>query len=317
MKPLPSEAEFFAEAQFFASDERAIPDFNSLDELLTADGPDSGKCAFGAMLKEASYLILNFGFSGLNALYRAAAMRGVLEPYTAWRQGRLTAGVLLEQLSETDPTPRYLPPRLYRYMSLNSTRQQGFARRLLLHGELYLASPSTLNDPDDCTPNVQPEALVPVLREMIDAQVGIVSFSADNANHLMWAHYADGERGICFQIDPRYILSKEDSEGIALLPVNYMPFARLRGPFDDSSATRNAMALLTTKRPDWSYEREWRLTKMWEAPINAAQRCLNLGEPLVTSVFVGRRMAHHSRKQIALWVSRRRTAIPVVVPPLS
>lgn len=311
MKPLPSEA------RFFASDERALPDFSSLDELLAADGPDSGKGAFGAMLEEAQFLILEFGFSGINALYRAAAVRGVLEPYTAWRQRRLTARVLLERLSETDPTPRYLPLRLYRYMSLNSTRRQGFARRLLQHGELYHASPGTLNDPHDCSPSLQPEALVPVFREMIDAQVGIVSFSADNANQLMWAHYADGERGICVEIDTRYLLCKEESEEIALLPVNYIPSARLLGPFDDSSATRNAVALLTIKRPHWSYEREWRLTKMWDAPPNATQRCLKLGEPLVTAVLVGRRIAPRSRKQIALWASRRRTAIPVVVAPLS
>jgi len=67
--------------------------------LAVAEGPEAGKNAFGAMLEEATHLIRNFGFSAQNAIHRTAAMRGALEPYQEWRQGRIEDRTFLDRLS--------------------------------------------------------------------------------------------------------------------------------------------------------------------------------------------------------------------------
>lgn len=303
-----------------------MPDFESINELLAIKGLDDGHLAFGAMLKEACHLWVNFGWRYQNALYRAAAMRGVLEPYTAWRQNQLDGRSFLERLSESNPDVLYMPTALYKYMSVNSEQRLNFARQLLLKGELYLASPSSLNDPVECIPPpLEPhirllhkgrEKKESFFTDYVQVRVGIVSFSEDNANDLMWAHSADGERGICVGIDVRRVLSMEQSKRIALLPINYVPRVRLHGA-DELSATRNAIGLLTVKRPAWSYEREWRLTKMWKTPAKAAQRLVHLGEALVSAVFVGRRITASNRKQIESWALRRKHSVPVLDAPSS
>ncbi len=50
----------------------------------------------------------------------------------------------------------------------------------------------------------------------------------------MWGHYADGERGICVEIDARHLLSSEQRRRIVLLPVTYVPSVRFHG-FDELS----------------------------------------------------------------------------------
>ncbi len=321
-----SKNEIASEAQFFAGDPRAMPDLESLNELLAIEGVDNGHLALSALTKEAWHLWMNFGWPYQNALYLALAMRGVLEPYKEWRQNELDGRSFLERLSESNPDALYMPTTLYKYMRLDSKQRLNFARQLLLKGELYLASPSSLNDPDDCIPPpLEPHIrLLHEGREMeeslftdyVQVRVGIASFSEDNGNDLMWAHYADGERGICVEIDVRHVLSKEQRKHIVLLPVTYVPSVRLFGS-DELSETRNAISQLTVKRPSWSYEREWRLTKMWMTPAKAPQRRLHLGEALVRAVFVGRRTTASTRKKVESWASSRKISMPIMDAPIS
>lgn len=301
-----------------------MPDSESINELLAIEGVDDGHLALSALTKEAWHIWENFGWPYQNALYRALAMRGVLEPYTAWRQHKLDGRSFLERLSESNPDVLYMPTTLYKYMRLDSKERLNFARQLLLKGELYLASPSSLKDPQDCIPPpLEPhirllhggrEVEESVLTDYLQLRVGIVSFSEENANASMWSNYADGHSGICVGIDVRRILSMEQSKRIVLLPVNYVPRVRLLGA-DELSATRNAIGLLTVKRPEYSHEREWRLTKMWRTPAKAAKRLVHLGEALVSVAFVGSRIAADNLNRIESWISRRKHSVPVLDAP--
>ena len=94
------------------------------------------------------------------------------------------------------------------------------------------------------------------LKSHILGAFGVVCFSASPANMLLWSHYAAGHRGIAIEYDA----GERPIEGwkhYHYLPVRYM---RRRCIDVLSEGYPEAFInLLTTKSPDWEYEREYRL----------------------------------------------------------
>src|SRR5215469_5085557 len=89
------------------------------------------------------------------------------------------------------------------------------------------------------------DALRAYKKEM-NEKFGLLCFSEDWVNPLLWSHYADKHRGIClgFDMDDR-----------ALRQVSYVrERPALRLPLSEE----NADQLLWTKYWDWKYEQEWR-----------------------------------------------------------
>lgn len=82
--------------------------------------------------------------------------------------------------------------------------------------------------------------------------IGISCFSQDNMNRLLWSIYADGDRGVCMEIETTF-----DSKCFPQLEVvNYvdtLPKIKLL-----SHMRANLITLYTTKSREWSYEREIR-----------------------------------------------------------
>jgi len=89
------------------------------------------------------------------------------------------------------------------------------------------------------------DALRAYKKEM-NEKFGLICFSEDWVNPLLWSHYADKHRGIClgFEVDKR-ILRK----------ITYVKErSALRLPLTNETADR----VLWTKYWDWKYEEEWR-----------------------------------------------------------
>ena len=86
----------------------------------------------------------------------------------------------------------------------------------------------------------------------IDGELGIISFSTDIFNILMWSHYAKKHQGFALELE---LNSKQ------LTQVNYSLFApELIRESKDSPNYQNAInSILRTKALDWAYEKEWRL----------------------------------------------------------
>jgi len=83
-------------------------------------------------------------------------------------------------------------------------------------------------------------------KRAVAAQWGIICFSKDWTNLLLWSHYADKHRGMALGFDV-------DDRGIK--PVRYVterPVFRI--PPTEASVDE----LLFTKFEDWKYEEEWR-----------------------------------------------------------
>jgi len=79
----------------------------------------------------------------------------------------------------------------------------------------------------------------------------ICSFTQNFENELMWAHYADNSKGVCFEFDFTTIENIEST----LKQVTYTNVT----PIANELTLEELHRLFTIKREAWSYEEEWRL----------------------------------------------------------
>lgn len=99
--------------------------------------------------------------------------------------------------------------------------------------------------------------------DMLSESFGLICFSADPLQPLMWAHYAASHKGLVIEFDSGDPLFKHES----FLKVDYDP---ARAEYDITAKdTRAAVeAFAKRKSPDWAYEQEYRLI----LNLNLAQR---------------------------------------------
>ena len=124
-------------------------------------------------------------------------------------------------------------------------------------GRLKLARFSDLNDPFELiAANFREREVRKIVRNFksaFDAQTGLLCFSEDWAEPLLWSHYAAKHRGLCLGFDvPRNLLEK----------VKYQD-DRLRTELDANAdpmqlPTELQQALRCTKYRRWEYECEYR-----------------------------------------------------------
>jgi len=172
--------------------------------------------------------------------------------------------------------------RQFKFRSINKRLLEG-----LVNSQLYFAKPETLNDPFDChidlqravdravrvAPPAQKKWLMRVFGDdsiselkRTFSKLGVCSLSMEQANTLMWSHYADEHRGVC--------LTYSFSEAFLQEPTtNLVGIAKVR--YDENSFTNwlaktvprsgsdylqeLGKAYLTAKSPAWSYEKEVRV----------------------------------------------------------
>ncbi|TPG45552.1 DUF2971 domain-containing protein [Rhodanobacter glycinis] len=98
-----------------------------------------------------------------------------------------------------------------------------------------------------------------ILHEQLGSKIGIISFTDDPTNPLMWSHYASEHRGYAIEFDGTHPFfdrrrSKED-EFFHLRPVRYMNNLSAHEKLADLDGT----SVLCAKQSAWAYEREHRL----------------------------------------------------------
>lgn len=88
----------------------------------------------------------------------------------------------------------------------------------------------------------------------------VYSLTTKFDNNLMWAHYGDSFKGVCYEYDAREILNKSASK---LAPVLYKDIAPMinvnDGIHDFLKSVRYAPY---SKNITWNYEDEWRISKV-------------------------------------------------------
>ena len=140
----------------------------------------------------------------------------------------------------------------------------------LLKRRLKVSPIDELNDPfeylslDLGDKNVR--AWAKQFRKIVSRDNGIISFSGNWHQPLMWAHYADSHKGIALGFEiPNSLLSK-----ITYIENRIKP----ESDVDDSKASMQRLVhqLLRTKHKEWSYEDEYRLVRPLENCISEGDK---------------------------------------------
>lgn len=163
------------------------------------------------------------------------------------------------------------PQRLYMYFKAEG------AEKFLENHNLKLSDPRKCNDPFECTidynaslkttgfkdlyPNYEPlneRDILDLRTKWLETHkhLRISCFTEEATNILMWAYYAEQQKGICIEFDP----SKDPLFFKNLREVRYeTKLATIgKGIRDDEL---DYSEVLTTKAKRWQHEKEWRVIR--------------------------------------------------------
>jgi len=152
--------------------------------------------------------------------------------------------------------------RVYKFTSA----QHGISN--LQKRRLKLSTINDLNDPFDLCPLDTTDPAVSKAMDSVTAGLwrtrAILCFSRNWDNLLLWSHYGDSHKGVCFGFD-----IPEHEPGINYdTDVLYQPnLLQIRGPEDVNFDL--ADRLLRTKHESWSYEQEVRMFVNLDDPPDA------------------------------------------------
>lgn len=94
------------------------------------------------------------------------------------------------------------------------------------------------------------------------SEMGIACLSESDDSLLMWAHYANSHRGMCVEYE---LLEINQQLMFTPVPIIYSEdrvcFDSLNTSTIEEDTTRLFLENLTTKSPQWSYEKEWRIIR--------------------------------------------------------
>ena len=143
------------------------------------------------------------------------------------------------------------------------------------------------------------EKLKPKLEEQIPQRfrnrVGVLSLSQKKDDILMWSHYANCHRGLCFE----FLDTNNTSFFSQAKPVNYQVEYPVINPFFDTDEEKGRKILLT-KSSQWCYEKEWRVIdykNKWGVQ--------NFTEELLTGVIFGCEISNKDKNKVLKWLSNR------------
>ncbi len=171
-------------------------------------------------------------------------------------------------------------------------------KKLLLHNVIELGSPKGVNDPFDCKVHFafdgcdireeqkkyyrkaaefsdehtvkkpiedvilwKKEVLnnLNILQQDTDENTGILCLCENCYNILMWSHYANGHKGICFQFNKKILEDKFYCKKVDYKD-EYLLFSEFNEAFPDDNEKLIKLILLR-KSCHWIYEGEWRIIK--------------------------------------------------------
>lgn len=146
--------------------------------------------------------------------------------------------------------------RVYHFTS------QDFGLRAIKEHRLKIGRISELNDPFEFLGwNLRGRQTRTTLKQWkteLNAEIGILCFSKEWSNPLLWGHYADKHKGMALGFDV-----PDDS----LHPVKYCR-NRLPAPNDHQLFSEDVNNLLLTKFSAWRYESEYRYFCRLDESIN-------------------------------------------------
>jgi hypothetical protein len=187
-----------------------------------------------------------------------------------------------------------MPKRVYKFRSAK------FGLLDLKDRRLKLSTLDDLNDPFDlCSLDITDPAIERALNAYIvqfKRTTGLLCFSRNWDNLLLWSHYANSHTGLCLGFD---IPGGPDSNGYDM-NVHYQPnLLKIRRQEDVNYDLANR--LLRTKHESWSYEQELRMfVRLNDPPDANGLRWLYFGPQLeLKEVIVGAQCSPEDIKAVS------------------
>jgi hypothetical protein len=183
---------------------------------------------------------------------------------------------------DTEPTPDY---RYFKFRSIDKHLIES-----LVNSRLYFAKPNALNDPFDCSLELEKSISRAAssatgkrkdfLDKVLDTpfprdwkrlleNIGVCSFSLNLNETVLWSHYADEHKGLCllYRFPESFLLDKQN-EVLGVDKVKYADDAltdwlKTNAPLEMGNFTSELLKIyLTAKSNAWQYENEARIIRL-------------------------------------------------------
>jgi hypothetical protein len=128
-----------------------------------------------------------------------------------------------------------------------------------------------------------------------DQRFGVVSLSEIWDNLLLWSHYANCHKGFCVGFD-REKLKNSDFVSASSQVAYYEQIPQI-SPLE-KDIMWEIFLKTCSKAKDWSYEREVRLIKLWDDPVESKRRVVELPDGYIKEVTLGMAINEKSKKDI-------------------
>jgi Protein of unknown function (DUF2971) len=124
---------------------------------------------------------------------------------------------------------------------------------------------------------------------------GVLCFSSDPTNILLWAHYANGHRGACLRFDAHSGIFEYAQE------VCYSGSCKIFKATEVYNNAQEAMeSAILTKAEGWRYEQEWRVFQPNQAGMFASFQPREL-----TAVILGCAASAEDHRRVRSWLAQR------------
>ena len=202
--------------------------------------------------------------------------------------------------------PPHLPLRLYRYRSLKDDNALKRELDVIKNSYLWCSDFTSLNDPMEGI--FRPSSLINEanaieIKKLIEH--GIACFSESYNNELMWAHYAGNYGGICIAYNSKRLQRRLDDTA-RLVRVAYVEEVPRLGSSEAndilgasvvSKLDSPARHVLSYKKLNWYYEREWRvLGKIGHNTFCGSSSIER--RPLINHIYLGSRIKKEHKEKI-------------------
>lgn len=218
---------------------------------------------------------------------------------------------------------------LYKYMSL-SDESLGNTLKCIRNNELWFSSPDRFNDPFDCavhptisnidkfaeflahrqTAGYDPQIVESATKadsaitqfafraiSTVANRQGICCLSKTKDNILMWSHYADKHKGLCFEFDVG-----EDPDFFCY-PLN-VDYQTVYPAIDLSMDNFNSevIKIFKTKFSDWGYEEEVRICKH-----DGNNKCFAFRPSALQAIYLGCHISEDAKEKVFEAVSSNKS----------
>ena len=146
------------------------------------------------------------------------------------------------------------------------------------------------------SPLANPKLLSNLIEEYnqeFNNRFGVLSMTADCNNDEMWFKYGDEFKGVCIGFDTSLLFERVGGGG----EVQYVEELPIIDFVKDDFKSRHVKNIYY-KEIKWSFEKEYRLHKMWQHNVTNDERNIELPTNCIVKIILGKKMPLQDREEI-------------------